>query len=112
MRAIELNLQSILYSVTHEKIHVYPIKSISKIGNEITVKINDYNEFQCNPDDKVGKDGKTYYFDLQDAQKSQLRGRKALVASKFETMQKAQSDYNNCIELYFDKPASNPDDEN
>lgn len=109
MRAIELTIKSHLFTVTHERINVHSIKAIERDGDGILIKTGYSTKLKLKEDDTAGVDGsQTYYFELSDAQKAQIRGRKALIAAKFEEVQKIQNKYNELIQLWFHEPAHDP----
>ena len=109
MRAIELNLENVLFTVSEDKISINYLTSIERNGGDVVLKMGSYNSIKCDFQETKAVDVyKTYYFTLDEAQKAQLELRQKRIEERFAEMQKAQSQYNYLISSWFNKPAHDP----
>lgn len=103
MKAKNVNLNTLIYSVTADEIYGIKPKSISLSENKIIIDLGNYSRGRiiANPEDtKVGD----YYLNFYDAKEEQKMKRKECINKAYKHMNESIELYNEVINKYYDKP--------
>lgn len=111
MKAIELSLGSSVYSANSDHIYAYSVNKIEMVGEEVYVRCDkDRHSFRAKSDATSGYDnGVTLYFNLEDAEMTQLVKREEAVKSAFKRMEEAQGKYQELVARYMFAEPSKPE---